>query len=71
MRICIDIDSNELCIKVYDQGEGFDLDAVPHPDLDHPKEGGLGIFLMRNFMDSVEYHRIENGNLLIMKKTLE
>jgi serine/threonine-protein kinase RsbW len=36
VRITIHIQDAELNIKVYDHGQGFDLDTVPTPDFDHP-----------------------------------
>ena len=38
--------------------------------LDEKTAGGLGIHLMRKLMDGIEYQRLEDGNLLIMKKKL-
>lgn len=71
VEVRIHIEGNELCIRVFDQGQGFDLDAVPVPDLDHPTEGGLGIFFIRSFMDVVRYETIEGGNnVLEMRKRL-
>jgi len=71
VEVRIHIEEDELCIRVYDQGQGFDLDAVPVPDLDHPREGGLGIFFIRSFMDVVRYETIEDGNnVLEMRKRL-
>lgn len=71
VRITIHIKENELNIKVYDHGQGFDLEAVPIPDFDHPKEGGMGIFLIRTLMDSVSYTRQEDCNVLEIIKHLK
>ena len=69
VRITIQIQENELNIKVYDHGQGFDLESVPLPDFDHPKEGGMGIFFIRTLMDSVAYSRQGDCNVLeIIKK---
>jgi serine/threonine-protein kinase RsbW len=59
-------DSIELSVK--DSGQGFDYDCVDDPTLKEniPKPNGRGIFLMRNFMDRVEF--LENGKLLKMVK---
>lgn len=70
VRITIHICENELIIKVYDHGQGFDLDSVPTPDFDHPKEGGMGIFFIKNYMDSVTYTKMEDVNVLEITKTL-
>jgi serine/threonine-protein kinase RsbW len=70
VRITIHIQENELNIKVYDHGQGFDLESVPLPDFDHPKEGGMGIFFIRTLMDSVTYTRQGDCNVLEIIKYL-
>lgn len=70
VRISIHIHENELNIKVYDHGQGFDLESVPLPDFDHPKEGGMGIFFIRTLMDSVTYTRQGDCNVLEIIKYL-
>ncbi|SMF93507.1 serine/threonine-protein kinase RsbW [Methylomagnum ishizawai] len=71
VRVCIYIADKELNIHVHDQGQGFDLDAVPAPDFDDPCERGRGIFLIRTLMDTVAYRKTESGNVLEMYKKLE
>jgi serine/threonine-protein kinase RsbW len=70
VRISIHIQDNELNIKVYDHGQGFDLESVPMPDFDHPREGGMGIFFIRTLMDSVTYTRQGDCNVLEIIKYL-
>ncbi|NOR71019.1 MAG: ATP-binding protein [Methylomarinum sp.] len=70
VRISIDIQEQELIIKVYDHGQGFDLETVPKPDFDHPKEGGMGLFFIRTLMDSVTYKKLDDGNILEIRKSL-
>ena len=71
VRVCIYIADKDLRIYVYDQGQGFDLDAVPAPDFDEPTERGRGIFLIRTLMDGVVYRKTDRGNVLEMHKKLE
>ncbi|NOT12577.1 MAG: ATP-binding protein [Methylococcaceae bacterium] len=71
VRICIHILHDILSIKVYDHGVGFDLEKVPIPDLDHPKECGMGLFFIRTLMDTVTYSRQGNCNVLEITKNLE
>lgn len=71
VRITIGFQNDELNIKVYDHGQGFDLEAIPKPDLDHPKEGGMGIFLIKTLMDSVTYTKTARGNVLEIRKSLK
>ena len=70
VKISIQIYNKELNIKVYDHGQGFDLDALPLPNLDQPKENGMGIFFIRELMDSVTYTKKTDCNILEIKKYL-
>jgi serine/threonine-protein kinase RsbW len=70
VKIIIQIQSQEIIIKVYDQGLGFDLEDVPVPDFEIPKESGMGLFFIRSIMDSVTYIKQDNCNVLIMKKNI-
>jgi len=44
----------QIVIQMSDSGRTFDPDATPPPALDELPEGGMGIFIMRSFMDEVE-----------------
>lgn len=70
VRVTIQVKEGTLCIKVHDHGQGFDLNAVPLPDLDHPGEGGFGLYFIKTLMDSVCYRRLKHGNVLEMRKRL-
>lgn len=70
VRVTINIQDNMLIIRVYDHGQGFDLESVLLPDLDNPKEGGMGIFFIRSLMDSVTYTRQDDSNVLEITKRL-
>jgi len=62
-----------LEIEVSDQGRGFDPASVPDPTdpANLMKTSGRGIFLIRNFMDNVEWFmRPEGGTTLRMRKKL-
>jgi serine/threonine-protein kinase RsbW len=64
-----------LIITVRDWGHEFDIDRVRVPDVTAPLEerelGGLGLFFMRQLMDSLEYRPDpELGNELVMVKRL-
>jgi serine/threonine-protein kinase RsbW len=70
VRICLSIEDKDLCVRVYDHGQGFDLSTVPTPDFAELSERGRGIFFIRSLMDSVEYRKAECGNVLEMRKRL-
>jgi serine/threonine-protein kinase RsbW len=58
-----------IAIRLIDNGHVFDPAAVPAPDLDSLPESGMGIFIIRSFMDEVHY---EPGppNVLSLSKGL-
>lgn len=70
VRIIIRLQDNELNLKVYDHGQGFDLEQVPLPDFENPQESGRGLFFIRTMMDSVTYTRQHDGNVLELIKYL-
>ncbi|WP_246637581.1 ATP-binding protein [Crassaminicella profunda] len=53
-QISFFVDPEKLMIDVIDQGHGFESSEVEEPDLANPKEGGLGIFIIKSLMDEVE-----------------
>jgi serine/threonine-protein kinase RsbW len=60
-----------LEIEIRDQGEGFDPTGIPDPTepANILKTSGRGIFLMRSFMDEVEWlARPEGGTTVRMVK---
>ncbi|MBU5676285.1 ATP-binding protein [Alkaliphilus sp. MSJ-5] len=55
----------KLTISVYDDGEGCQLDNIEEPDLSKPKEGGLGIFIIKSLMDDVEIESEKGKGMMI------
>lgn len=70
VHIFITITDDELVLKVYDRGQGFDINSIPPPDFDAIEDRGRGIFLIKALMDSVSYRHIDGGNVLEMRKKL-
>jgi serine/threonine-protein kinase RsbW len=67
-------DGHDLTLEVEDNGVPFNPLDAPIPDITLPIEerqaGGLGIHLVRQFMDSLAYERRGERNYLLMKKRL-
>jgi serine/threonine-protein kinase RsbW len=57
-----------ITVELRDYGESFDLDAVATPDLDLLPESGLGIFIIKAFMN-IRY-RPGHPNVLTLTKSL-
>jgi serine/threonine-protein kinase RsbW len=70
VRIVITLHADDLTIRVYDDGQGFDINTIPPPNFDELEDRGRGIFLIRSLMDSVYYHKECQENILEMKKKL-
>lgn len=58
-RLCLRLDYQKLTVIVTDYGDAFDPTLVKEPDMQEYlaayRVGGLGIYLMRNLMDEVDY----------------
>jgi len=70
VHIAINISATEISIKVFDFGQGFDINSIPAPDFDQLEDRGRGIFIIKSLMDSVSYKKIRSGNVLEMSKKL-
>ena len=68
-------DGHELRIVVIDSGVAFDPTSKEKADTSLSVEdrpiGGLGIFLVRELMDSINYERVDNRNILMMIKNIK
>ncbi|HEY5521943.1 MAG TPA: ATP-binding protein [Desulfuromonadaceae bacterium] len=72
IHVRINASKEKLVVRIYDNGVGFDLNAVPTPSFTSCglEEKGRGIFILRSLMDTVKYTRSDGGNVLEMKKKL-
>ncbi|MBQ4519481.1 MAG: ATP-binding protein [Bacteroidaceae bacterium] len=65
---------NQLLFVLTDTGKEFDPTQMPDADVNLAAEdrqiGGLGIFLIRQIMNQVEYQRIDGRNVLTLGKDL-
>jgi serine/threonine-protein kinase RsbW len=69
VRMDIELGQGVMTVRMADYGSSFDPTVVPSPDLDTLPESGLGLFIIRSFMDSVSY---EPGrpNVLVLVKSV-
>lgn len=71
IRISLGVKDNQFMIRVFDEGQGFDIEALPEPDFHSLKEGGRGVYLIRSVMDEVNYVEHEDGYVLEMIKKID
>jgi serine/threonine-protein kinase RsbW len=74
VAVSLALTSDGLTMTIEDDGPGFDPLSLPPPDvtasLADRRVGGLGVFLVRQMMDSVSYERVAGRNQLRMSKSL-
>jgi serine/threonine-protein kinase RsbW len=61
------VENSKLIIKIKDEGEGFEPGNIPDPTEPENllKDSGRGIYLMRVYMDDMEYRRTPSGMELV------
>jgi len=65
VEIEMDVGPDTITIHIVDFGNSFDIQTVPEPDLDELPESGMGIYIIKSFMDEVSY-QAGNPNVLRM-----
>ena len=65
---CILDDENRFVIEIEDAGIPFDVLSIGEPDLiddiDERTVGGLGVFIIKELVEDVQYRREDNKNIL-------
>jgi serine/threonine-protein kinase RsbW len=74
ITVLLAVDDIDLMIRFVDDGRAFDPLAVPAPavkeSLEESSEGGLGVYLVRKSVNSIEYYRDQTTNVLETKISL-
>ena len=72
ISVTIEADESRIRFILSDSGAEFDPTGVSKADTTLTVEerpiGGLGVFLVRNLMDSINYERVDGKNVLRMEK---
>jgi anti-sigma regulatory factor (Ser/Thr protein kinase) len=72
MLVRLHVEAGSLRIEIEDDGRSFNPLEHPQPNLSLPLDqrpiGGLGIHMMRESVDRMEYRRVDGKNILIMLK---
>ncbi len=73
-EIRVDVEKGEALVTLTDGGVPYDPLKKPDPDVtlssEERKIGGLGIYMTKKLMDTVEYEYREGKNVLTLKKRL-
>ena len=57
VKLCLQLNENQITFFIEDEGEGFDYNNLPDPTAPEniEKPGGRGIFLMKHLADEVSF----------------
>lgn len=73
VEIKLGFKDNRIWISLIDRGDTFNPELYSKPDIQkqmkNKKRGGVGVFLIRQLMDEVEYLKRDNKNEIRMYKT--
>jgi len=71
----VHVNNEHLIVELIDQGQSFDPKVMKNPNISQyiktSKKGGLGIYIMRKFLDTIEYEVTNVGNILRLVKVRE
>lgn len=74
IRIKVKILPTRVTFSIFDKGRRFDFNRTETPDLERyvktGRKGGLGLYLIRKMMDTVDYYARDNENEFRMSKEI-
>lgn len=71
ITVIFEIEDHTVTITVLDQGDGFDFEHW-QPSVELMRQRGRGILIMREFTDTLEFGRFDDGRFMIrLTKTLD
>lgn len=69
--IRLELKNRDICLEIWDHGQGFDLSTYLPPTPEDKQDGGYGWLILNRLMDKVEYRLQVNGrNCLMLEATL-
>ncbi len=68
VTVDVEVDKSKIIIKIKDEGEGFDPSKIPDPTQPENllKDSGRGLYLMRIYMDELNYNITPSGTETIL-----
>jgi anti-sigma regulatory factor (Ser/Thr protein kinase) len=65
IQLVVALEERTASVSLYDQGLGFDADAVEPPRFDGTRIGGFGLYMIRECVDEVLYSREADGRNVV------
>ena len=73
IALTLRLEDGTLVVVIVDDGRAFDSSLTQDPDTESPLEeralGGLGLFLVQQMMDGVDYRRQDDRNVITLTKS--
>ncbi|RKZ00271.1 MAG: ATP-binding protein [Ignavibacteriae bacterium] len=68
VKVDVQVDKTRITIKITDEGEGFNPSEIPDPTKPENllKDSGRGVYLMRVYMDELNYNITPTGTETIL-----
>ena len=74
IKVSITVEGDQLQMRIEDDGVPFNPLESETPDIqcgiEDCKIGGLGIHLIKKLMDDIQYQRVANKNILVLKRKI-
>lgn len=74
IEVGVSVNGTRASLRFIDDGREYDPNEAPEPDITESAEereiGGLGLFMVKKMMDSLEYERKDGKNILIVRKNI-
>lgn len=73
VEVVMEMTENELVLKIWDEGKGFDINSLPDPTKEENllRPHGRGIFLIGKFVDNVKFICRDSGFGIELKVDLK
>ena len=72
IEIVVSMEGDDIVVVIVDDSNAFDFSQTPDADIESSVEeraiGGLGLFLVHQMMDGVEYRRMGGCNVVTLTK---
>lgn len=72
IEMVVSMEGDNIVVVIVDDSTAFDLSQTPNADIESSVEeralGGLGLFLVHQMMDGVEYRRMGGCNVVTLTK---
>lgn len=71
-EVACEVSNDKIIISIIDHAGGYDVSKYKTPEVENPREGGLGIFIIKALMDEVDIlSELGNGTRITMVKYID